>query len=250
MSEVRSVQGLRLLALALAITTWYFVRLAEKESTGTPVSFTSEYTIQYAVPENFVLLEESTETVQVTLQGPESIVEKVNPFLVRVKVEIAENEEEIQRFDLSEQNVSLPDGLTVIGFEPSAVTVRLDRILTGVKGVIATPSGEPSAGARVKEILTNPQLVNVRGPASVLQRYDSVFTQTVDLTGHAIDFQERSFIVLPDDSLSLPDGNPTVIVSVKLEIPGSEEATDSDGDETGGEAGRETGQETTEAPSR
>jgi len=225
MSEVRSIQGLRLLALALAMLTWYFVRLDHEGAATNTVSFTNEYTIQYTVPDTMVALE-STEKVQITIQGRESIVEKFNPFLVRVQVDLQNKPARLQEIELTEANVTLPEGLTVTAFEPSVITVQLDLLVSQLKSVLQKPEGEPAAGATVRDVTVTPPLVTVTGPASILQDYESVYTRPIDVNGHAIDFHERTIIELPHPSLSIPDGDRVVSVFVTFNLPGAGQLED------------------------
>lgn len=86
--------------------------------------------------------------------------------------------------------------------------------------------GEPAAGAKVRMAEVIPPRILVRGPESMLDTIGSLFTTPVDLTGHALDFQEQAAVLPPDPLVNIVQ---PVVVSVRIlmEIPGADSLSNS-----------------------
>lgn len=67
------------------------------------------------------------------------------------------------------QVVSIDDRITVVGVQPSEVTVDLDRLATKPVDVIVE-NGPTPEGLELGDALVNPSRVEVSGPASVIER--------------------------------------------------------------------------------
>lgn len=213
MSETRSLWGLRLLALALAGLAWFIFSGEKREPLSEKIV---EAAVRYDPPDNYLLLER-VENVRVSARGPLSKIRSLTAPFVDVFVTLPE-QEGVQQIALGEDQVILPEGLELISVEPNVIQVTLDRLATRFVPVVATFAGEPAAGARVLSSRVVPNNVLVAGPASRIEALDHVTTLSVDLSGHARDF-EREVAVRPPEPLISIQEQPTVNVIVQLEIP-------------------------------
>jgi len=213
MSESRSLWGLRLLALGLAVLAWFAFSGEKREPQSEKVV---EAAVRYDAPENYLLLER-IETVRITARGPLSKIRSLTAPFVDVFVTLPEAEGE-QQVTIGQDQVVLPEGLQLVSVEPNVIPVRLDRYATRVVSVNPDLRGEPAAGARVLRYRVIPNNVVIAGPASRLAERDFVKTLPIDLTGHARSF-EQEVAVRPPEPLIRIQEQPTVNVIVELEIP-------------------------------
>ncbi|MGH9465182.1 MAG: CdaR family protein [Thermoanaerobaculia bacterium] len=213
---LRGPWGLRLLALGLALLAWFVVSGEKREPSSQRVVDTG---VRYGVPDGYLLLER-VETATVGVRGPMSRLRNLAPFQVDVFIKVPSVEGTVQ-VPLGADHVALPSGLELVSIEPNVIELTLDREQTEIVEVIPKLSGEPAAGAVVRGARVIPNQALVRGPASRVRDLESVSTTPVDLTSHALDFEEDVVVLPPDRMITIVE--PRVVkVEVELEIPGAE----------------------------
>lgn len=217
MSENGNTWGLRLLAVALAITAWFVFSIEKREQLSEKVI---EATIRY---DNFpgLIVVERAETVRVGVRGTVSKMRNLNPFAVDVFVELSNPDKGVFEVPLSQDNVFLPEDLEVVSIEPNIIRLKLDREASELLPVLPRLEGEPAAGAKVQHAEVIPSNVLVRGPEDVVRSIGTLSTTPVSLTGHALNFQEQAAVLPPDPLITVVQ--PAVVnVRVRMEIPGTE----------------------------
>ena len=112
---------------------------------------------------------------------------------------------------------TLPTGLKVLEVQPSTIALKLDVIQEKVLPVAVNISGTPASGFVASEPIVKPSVVNVRGPATLLNMLEKV---TVDLseTG-ATDTLQISRPVLFRDKFGKPVFGPDPTVDILLASP-------------------------------
>ena len=222
MSEAKSIWGLRLLALALAVTAWFVLSVEKREPLSEKVV---EATVRY---DNFpgLIVVQRVEAVRVGIRGTVSRMRSLNPYLVDVFVELHNPTSGSFDVPLTAESVILPEALEVVSIEPNIIHLELDVEKTDLLPVKARLEGEPAAGAKIRMAEVIPPRVLVRGPETMLDTIGSLFTTPVDLTGHALDFQEQAAVLPPDPLVNIVQ---PVVVSVRIlmEIPGTESRSNS-----------------------
>jgi YbbR domain-containing protein len=214
-SERRSLWGLRLLAIALALLAWFLATADRRESrTGATVV---EAFINYTTPEQMMILQ-SVEKVRVGIRGTSSQIQNLNPFQVSVGVDLRDADKGTLEVNLAPRDVLLPEGLEVISIEPRQFPVELDRVVQEIRPVEANLTGEPAAGAVVLRSEVVPPQVLISGPESLVGELQSLVTSPVSLNGHALDFDQRAQVISPDAKIQVVQ--PVVVtVRVALEVP-------------------------------
>ncbi len=212
----RGLWRLRLLALALALLAWFVVSGEKREPTSQKIV---DAGVRYRLPEGFLLLER-VEAATVGVRGPVSRLRNLAPFQVDVFVEVPAVEGSLQ-VPLGPEHVALPSGLELVSIEPNVIELTLDREQTEIVEVVPKLSGEPAAGAVVRGARVVPNQALVRGPASRVRVLDFVSTTPVNLTAHALDFEEDALVLPPDAMVTIVE--PRVVkVAVTLALPGAE----------------------------
>jgi len=226
MSEARSIWGLRLLAVALAVTAWFVLSVENREP---PSEKVVEATVRY---DNFpgLIVVQRVESVRIGILGPKSKILSLNPYLVDVFVELHNPSRGAFDVPLTAENVILPEALEVVSIEPNIIHLELDVEKTDLLPVTARLEGEPAAGAKVRMAEVIPPRILVRGPKTMLDTIGSLFTTPVDLTGHALDFQEQAAVLPPDPLVNIVQ--PAVVsVRILMEIPGTDSLSNSNDSE-------------------
>ena len=122
MSESKNTWGLRLLAVALAVTAWFVFTVEKRERLSEKVI---EATVRY---DNFtgLIVVERLETVRVGVRGTVSRLRALNPFAVDVFVELSNPDKGVFEVPLTSDNVFLPPNLEVVSIDPNIIQLKLE----------------------------------------------------------------------------------------------------------------------------
>jgi YbbR domain-containing protein len=221
MSDGLRTWGLRLLALGIALSLWFSISLEDREALSERIV---EASVSYNRPRNFVILD-PVGTVNVRLRGSSKLIRQLNPYQVDVQVELAQTQPGTVTVNLGPENVLMPDGLDVVSIEPNVIRVELEREISQRLPVVPRLVGEPAAGSIIDEPEVFPNLVLVAGPESLLAKVQSLSTRPVDLTGHALSFEETVAVVPPDPLIQVVQPS-KVSVRVPMRQPGAADGAD------------------------
>jgi YbbR domain-containing protein len=111
--------------------------------------------------------------------------------------------------------ITLPQGIKVDGFQPSAIPIRLEEIVDRQVPVEPKLEGKPDDGFEVYSFYPNKGSVSVRGPASRVNALQKIATESIWLAGH-----KESFTA-PNVALDVPDPKVDLLepmVNVAIEI--------------------------------
>jgi YbbR domain-containing protein len=212
--------GLRLLALGIAIGLWFNYSFQAREA---PSERLVEASVSYNRPRGFVVLNPIS-SLNVRLRGSSKAIRRLSAFQVSVQVDLARAQEGTFYVNLGPENVLMPENFELVSIEPSnTIRVELEREVTQRMPVVAKIVGEPAAGSTPLEPEVLPNQVLVSAPSSLLRRYPTLSTAAIDLTGHALSFEETVPVLAPDPLIQVVQpARVTVKVPLQpttLEIP-------------------------------
>jgi YbbR domain-containing protein len=195
MSETDRTWGLRLLALGIAVGLWFNFSFQAREA---PSERLVEASVSYNRPRGYVVLN-PIPSLNVRLRGSSKAIRRLTPFQVSVQVDLAQKQEGTFYIALGAENVLIPENFELVSIEPSnTIRVELEKEVTQRMPVVAKIIGEPAAGSTLQEPEVLPNQVLVTGPTSLLRRYPNLTTAAIDLTGHALTFEENVAVQAPD----------------------------------------------------
>ena len=122
-----------------------------------------------------------------------------------------------QTFTITNDNLTLPPGVTLVRVVPSQVRVRLERRTIKDVPVEVRFAGPPPSGYRVSRQTVEPTTVRVVGPESRLEQIETLQTDPVDLSTELANAEFRVPIVLPDPQVRFEQAQPLATVRVTLE---------------------------------
>jgi YbbR domain-containing protein len=202
MSERASLWALRALALAVAVSLWFFLSWDKRERQSERVV---EASVTYDTAEGMTVLDPARQ-IDVRIRGGTQRVRTLNPAVVNVLVVLAQDEPGPFDVALTPANVYVPEGFEVVSLDPSTLHLTLDRVVSRRLPVEVDLTGEPAAGAMVGEPQAAPAAVTVRGPQSRLENIDLARTRPISLNGHAQTFEEVVSVLPPDPLASVDPG--------------------------------------------
>jgi YbbR domain-containing protein len=111
--------------------------------------------------------------------------------------------------------ISLPQGIKVDGYQPSAIPIHLEEIVERQVTVEPKLDGQPSDGFEVYGVYPNKGSVTVRGPASRVNALQKIMTEGIWVAGHKESFTASNVAVdVPDPKVDLRE--PLVNVNVEI----------------------------------
>ena len=203
--------SLKLLSLAIALVLWLLV-------TGQNQPVTAHVSVQlnFIRPPALEISNDPPRTVDVMLTGSRNKLDDLTTLDLVATVDISDQRAGERVLRLADKaQISLPQGVKVDGFQPSAVPVRLEPIIERQVPIEPKLEGTPADGYEVYSVRPNKGSVTLRGPESRMVALPKVVTETIWLGGHKESFTATNVAIdVPDPKVDLLDP----VVNVEIEI--------------------------------
>src|SRR3982751_1124926 len=203
--------SLKLLSLAIAIVLWLLVT-----GQNQPVTAHVNVQLNFIRPQSLEISNDPPRTVDVMLTGSRNKLDDLTTLDLVATVDISDQRAGERVLRLADKaQITLPQGIKVDSFQPSAVPVRLEEIVERQVAVEPKLEGRPADGFEVYAVYPNKGSVTVRGPASRVNSLQKVMTESIWLAGRKESFTASNLSIdVPDPKVDLLEP----IVSVNLEI--------------------------------
>lgn len=203
--------SLKLLSLAIAVVLWLVVT-----GQNQPVTAHVNVQLNFIRPQSLEISNDPPRTVDVMLTGSRNKLDDLTALDLVATVDISDQRAGERVLRLADKaQISLPQGVKVDGFQPSAIPIRLEPIIERQVTIEPKLEGKPDDGYEVYGVRPNKGSVTVRGPESRVNAIQKVFTESIWLSGHRQTFTASNLgIDVPDTKVDLLDP----VVSVEVEI--------------------------------
>jgi YbbR domain-containing protein len=205
--------GTKLLALAIAILVWFVFSAQQREriserSYRIPLSIAN-------VPPGTLIASPLPPTIEVRVRGPFTALRQLDPVKLEAVVDLADapRGEKIHR--LAPEDINVPEAVEVIAIAPSEIRVALDTIAEKTLPIVARLTGKPAEGFEVDEVMVEPRVARLNGPASALSAISTVETDPISLANHASSFSEPATVIADAPGVRVREGQ-VVTVTVRL----------------------------------
>jgi YbbR domain-containing protein len=182
---------LKLLSMAITVTLWLVV-------TGQNQPVTTHVSVQlnFVRPQSLEISNDPPRTVDVTLVGSRNKLDKLSAPDLIATIDLTDQRAGERMIRFSERaQLSLPNGIRVTGFSPTAIPIQLDPMIEKQSAVEPKISGKPADGYEVYSTSADPSVVTMRGPAGHLNVLDKVPTETIWLAGQKEGFTATSVAI-------------------------------------------------------
>jgi YbbR domain-containing protein len=118
-------------------------------------------------------------------------------------------------FHLTPGQVNTPYGLETVQVSPATLTLEFET--SGIRVVRVTPTidGQPARGFEVVEVRSEPETIEVAGPASALKQLREAITEPISVTDQKATVQEVVTVGAVDPSVRVRSPQ-TVTVTVTI----------------------------------
>src|SRR5215218_10456102 len=203
--------SLKLLSFAIAIVLWLLVT-----GQNQPVTAHVNVQLNFIRPPSLEISNDPPRTVDVMLTGSRNKLDDLTSLDLVATVDISDQRAGERVLRLADKaQISLPQGIKVDGFQPSAIPIRLEEIVERQVTVEPKLEGKPADGFEVYAFRPSKGSVTVRGPASRVNALQKVMTESIWLAGHKESFTASNLTIdVPDPKIDLLEP----VVSVDVEI--------------------------------
>lgn len=204
--------GVKLLALGITLVLWMAV-----------ADFNKPRTIRVAVQLNFVrpnnldISNEPPRTIDVELTGSRERLNNMRLSDLVATVDISDNPagERIVRLNNERVHMDLPDGVKIDSFKPTTIPIRLEPNLERQLPVDIKLEGQPAAGFELVSSTAQPSVINVNGPASLIEKLQRAPTELISIEGKKGNFTALGVTIAIADS-RIEVENPVVDVAIEI----------------------------------
>ncbi|QHI68629.1 CdaR family protein [Tichowtungia aerotolerans] len=193
---------LKLICLVLAFAVWQGVR----ESTSYEV-VVQDVPVTITAGPGLAVLDQSTDVVSIRFRGSRDDIRFISRDQVSVEMDIADRSGRLrQTIKFSSRYVKAPSRAHAVLFQPSEVTVTIDREVERVLPVKASLEGELPEGIQLEQTVCEPASVRVRGAERRLINLEQVRTVPISLDGRYNSFKThvniasdgQAWVAMPD----------------------------------------------------
>ncbi|MEP6743074.1 MAG: CdaR family protein [bacterium] len=205
--------GLKLLALVITLALWLAVT-----GQNTPVTLrVSGVQLNFLRHEGLEISNELPSTIEVVLTGSPGKLDRIGPRDLVATIDISDQKpgERIVRLSRDRVQMDLPEGVTLQGFHPATLPIRLEPRLETQLDVEVKFEGTLPEGFELASYTATPAKVRLRGPADRINALHKALTETVWLDGKKESFNLSNVAInIPDPRVDVLD--PTVDIHVEI----------------------------------
>ncbi len=168
----------KLISLAIAVMLWWAV--GRDQPIEIPMTVPLEF--QHA-PGNLEINSDYPFQAQVTLRGPERLLQNLRPSEVHAILNLRGAGPGERTFDLTAQDIQVPHSVSVVQIVPSQFHISFDRSSTRSVEVQPRVIGTLLSGYDIASVTADPASITIVGPERRVQAIQSAMTDPVDATG-------------------------------------------------------------------
>ncbi len=205
--------SLKLLAVAITAVLWLAVTGQNEPKTlrvpGVQLNFLKQ--------KGFEISNEPPGSVEVILTGSPDKLKDIGPGGLVATVDVSDQKpgERVVRLSHDRVKMDLPPGVTIQGFQPATIPIRLEPSMESQIDVEIKFEGKLPEGYEITGFGTSPARIRVSGPSDRVNALRKAMTETVWLDGKTESFS------LPNVAINIPDPKIEILdttVNVRVEI--------------------------------
>jgi YbbR domain-containing protein len=211
---------LKIIALAVACTLWFFVATSEQSQVAlaTPVEYVG-------LSDGLVLVGGQRESVEVEVRAVRSVVARLGPETLRVRVDLASVEAGEAAVQLTPAHVQAPPGATVTRITPSQLYLTAAAAVTASVTIVPQIKGTPATGYAVQRVVVEPPAVRIKGPRSTIDSRGEVSTLPIDVSGSRRSVTQSVGLMLPASTYMTRERTVQVTVEIAEDAMSQQQPT-------------------------
>ena len=201
----------KLVSLAIAIMLWWAV--GRDSAIEIPMTVPLEF---LHAPSNLEITSDYPFQAQVTLRGPEHLLQEIRPSQVHAILDLEGAGPGERTFELSTSQVKAPHNVKVLQVVPAQFHINFDHSASRTVEVQPRVIGTLLSGYEMKEPVATPSKVTIVGPERRVSTIVSAMTDPVDATGVVGNATFATHAYVSDPLVRVQTSGP-IYVTVKTE---------------------------------
>lgn len=169
----------------------------------------------HGVSDKLVIVRNFPEEVEVQLKSFSSLTPAPDKLDISADVDLSGVREGQSTVRIRNSDFSLPSGMAVSSITPFTIKIVAEKKLRKIVPVRISLKGVLPTGLRGYEMRSDPESVEVEGPAGQVSKVEFVATEEIDARRLAKDREYRKNLLLPSKLVKLLRDEPVVIKIVK-----------------------------------
>lgn len=206
--------GLKVISLLIAIALWLAVSNEPPSEAAVNVAI-----VFRNMPEDLEISSENVPSAQVRVRGPERLVRQLQPSDVHAEIDLTGMKPGERTFDLTANQIGLPDKVHTVQIVPSQIHLLFDRRMTKTVPVRPRVIGTFASGYSIGQVKSDPEMIEVVGPKKSVDGVESAITDPIDVSG-LIDrttFSRHAYV--SDPLIQVVDPHPVRITVIMERAP-------------------------------
>ena len=181
---------LKFISICLAVLLWYYVGGEDRvdKNVMIPIEIIN-------LPRDLVISSQFKKEIEVTVSGPRSLILELSNSAVTRQVDLSAATAGTMVIDNSNKHIPVPRGITVQRVQPASIILSLDKLIHKEFPVTARTIGRLADGYYLKSLKTDPDVITITGPKTILQPVDELYTKSINL----YDMVQSSQLQIPLD---------------------------------------------------
>lgn len=214
MSWITENLPFKVLSIALALFIWYLAKQGgEKIEMGFYVPL-----ILSDLPSNMEVASE-TPSLSVLVRTTRRRSRDLTPSDIQAQLNLHKVEPGTVSYPITHKNILIPDGVTIVRITPPQVELKIESVIEKTLPVSVKTVGQIPKGYFLKQITVDPPMVDVRGPKSLLDSVDQLFTKTIPLDSVTRSTEVTVHLDLPSNKMQITN-NDNNIYTAQVEVVG------------------------------
>lgn len=170
----------------------------------------------HGIPQGLILLRTSPEDVNVQIKSLSSLTPAPSKLDLTAEIDASEVQEGQTSIRVRNSDFKLPSGITITSVSPTSIRISAERKLRKSVPVKATLQGAMPSNLVSWQIISEPAMVDIEGPASQISQVDQVSTEVIDARQLKAGKEYQKNLRLPQKQVSLLKDTP---VTIRLKAP-------------------------------
>ncbi len=177
-SIISSEWMLKCISLLLGIGLWYFVGGEDRidKNIMVPIEIIN-------LPRDLVISNQFKKEIEVTVSGPRSLILEMRQRAVTRQIDLSDATPGTMVIENDNDHIPVSRGITVQRVKPSSIILSLDKLVQRQFPVVARTVGKVADGYYLKALQTDPEVISITGPLTVLSQFSELSTKAIDING-------------------------------------------------------------------
>ncbi len=203
---------LKFISLVLAVILWAFVGGEDKVNKNIMIPLEI-----INLPRDLVISNQFKKQIEVSVSGPRSLIMEMSSRAEPRQVDLSSATPGTMVIENNASQVPAPRGITVQRVQPPTIILSLDKLIQKQFPITAKTVGRVAKGYYVQSVKTDPDVISITGPQTILSQFDELVTRDINLDG----IQESSQLQVPlelDPAIVELIGETSVTVDLSVQL--------------------------------